>query len=87
MENRLLTQYTHFVEEINKWSEKDCNRYLNDFSQHGTAKTVLVSTLIRIRKNQPPFQGIIYTQLFEKIFKPMRENKSISNLTLNQDWF
>tara|TARA_B100000287_G_C20639216_1_gene782860 strand:+ start:1693 stop:1959 length:267 start_codon:yes stop_codon:yes gene_type:complete len=88
MANKMLNHFTNYVNAINNdWSDKECDRYLKVFSNYGTPKTVLISTLIKMKKENPPYQGIIHTQLFEKIFKPMRENKKIPNAILNQDWF
>lgn len=79
--------YMCYVNSVNSWSEKLCNRYLNDIEPSRNTKCSMIVALISVRKSNPPFKQIIYESIFEELYKPLRNNQKVSKETLTKNWF
>ena len=76
-----------YVNSVNIWSEKLCNRYLNDIPKNKNAKCSLMIALVEVRKINPPFKQIIYDSIYDGLYIPMKKNQKVSNKTLTKSWF
>jgi len=76
-----------YVNSVNIWSEKLCNRYLEETPKNKSAKCSLMIALLNVRKENPPFKQIIYDSIYDGLYKPMVNNQKVSEKTLTKSWF
>jgi hypothetical protein len=76
-----------YVNSVNSWSEKLCNRYLSDVPQNKNTKCSLMTALIKVRRSNPPFKQIIYESIYDGLYIPLMKNQKVSRETLVKSWF